>query len=110
MEMGSGTKFSKVFFTNFNDNSPSLTMNGVLDPKDHQGGYIFFVSFTWGTWNPRVLKEKIKIRILAKLTTGEVCKDSVWIRVNNDNDFIEKFVPGIINQIGHHTAWDLPVD
>ena len=54
LEMGSGIKLCKVFFTNFSDDqSSNLTMNGVLAPKNFQSGYIYFVSFTWGTWNPQ---------------------------------------------------------
>lgn len=109
-KMGSGVKYSNVFFTNYPDDLQSLTMNGVIDPKEYQGGYIFFVSFTWGTWNPRFVNEKIKIRFQAKLTTGETCKDSASIRITKDRDFIENFIPGILDQIDHHTSWGIPND
>ncbi|MZH02992.1 MAG: hypothetical protein F3745_06260 [Nitrospinae bacterium] len=104
-EMGSGIKISKVFFTDFNDDSSKLTMDGVIGPKEFQNGYIFFVSTTWGSWNPRVLKKKIKVQVHARLTTGEICKDSFWIRVIKDKEFIEKWIPGIVKQIEHPGSW-----
>ncbi len=48
-EMGSAIKVSKVFFSTFDDGYDSLTMTGVLKPKDFQNAYILFVSFTWGS-------------------------------------------------------------
>lgn len=105
-EMGSGTKVSKVFFSNFPDGFSDLTMSGELEPKQFQSGYVMWVSFTWGSWNPHIREEHVRIRISAQLTSGKTLRSVVRVPVTRDEAFFEKWVPGILAQIGHQCAWN----
>ncbi len=106
-EMGSGTKVSKVFFSNFNDGFDSLTMLGDIQEKQFQDGYLFFVSFTCGSWNPKNIKGHFRVKISCQLTTGEVISDSAKIQITQNAEMIEKWVPGIIDQIRHEGTWNV---
>lgn len=105
-EMGSGTKVSKVFFSKFDDGFEALTMSGDIEAKQFQNGYLLFVSFTWGSWNPKIVKGHIRTRICCQLTTGEVISDSASIQVTTNAEMFEKWVPGIIDQVGHECTWN----
>ena len=109
-EMGSGIKFSKVFWTKFDDGHDDLTMNGVLNPKDFQNAYMLFVSFTYGSWNPKITNDRIKVRLTIKVTAGNILKSVAYIPIARDKEQFEKWVPGIINQVAHHGAWNAFAD
>ncbi len=104
-EMGGATKLSKVFFSIILDGFEGTTMDGILESKQFQSGYLLFVSFTWGSWNPRVTNDEIRIKVEAKLTSGEVVKDTVWVKVNRDKERFNNWVPGIVEHISHESAW-----
>lgn len=105
-EMGSGTKISKVFFSNFDDGFESLTMSGEIEPKQFQNGYVLFVSFTWGSWNPKIIKGHVRIRVGCQLTTGEEISCSASIQITTNAETFEKWVPGIIDQVRHQCTWN----
>ena len=80
-------------------------MSGNIGSKEFQNGYILFVSFTYGSWNPKLIKDRVRLKILCKLTTGETLKDAAYIRITYDAEKFEKWVPGIIDQVGHESSW-----
>jgi len=103
-KMGSGEKYMGVFFTNFSEGDNSLTVTGRLEPKDFSAGYLLFVAFTFGSWNPLITEKGIKVHLIARLTTGERIKTFSYIPIVRDKQFFEDWVPGIIEQISHETA------
>ncbi len=107
--MGGGVKFMRVFFTNFPDDASELTATGQLDAKEYCAGYLLFVSVTFGTWNPRISGGSIKVVLRARLTTGERLTARAKVPVNESKQFFEQTVPGIVAQIEHETAWNIPV-
>lgn len=109
-EMGSAIKVSKVFFSTFGDGYNDLTMTGVLSPKDFQSAYLLFVSFTWGSWNPRIRNGRVRVRLSAEITTGETLRSVAEIAVTQDKEQFEKWVPGIIDQINHQSTWNAFAD
>ena len=94
--MGENIKFQHVFLTNFDDGFEHLTpASGVIDPKGCEHGYLLFVSFTFGDWNPKIDKGYVKIEISFSLTTGEKLKAKGSIKTSEDWDYFESWVPGI---------------
>ncbi len=48
-------KYMDVFFTEYlEDEGKRKVVTGKLEPKDACGGYILFVSFTYGNFNPKL--------------------------------------------------------
>lgn len=105
-EMGSGTKLLKCWFSNFPDGMKELTLSGDIDARAFSSGHLLFVSFTHGNWNPRIHKETIKVRTVVELTTGEIRSHIIPIKISKDPEQFEKWVPGIIDQVEHETAWN----
>ncbi len=105
-KMGSGIKYMKVFFTNFDDDMQDLTLDGNLSPKEFQNAYILFVSFTHGSFNPKIVNEKIKTRVTVKLTTGESLRSTQWIKATEDKNLLNNWIPEFIDQISNNMAWN----
>lgn len=105
-QMGGGEKLLKNWFSNFPDEYRDLTLNGVIESKEHHSGYLLFVCFAEGTHAPpRIDGEHIRVKARAYLTTGEICSVSGRIGVTRDKEKFEQWVPGIISQINHGSAW-----
>jgi len=105
-EMGSGMKLLKCWFSNFPDDLKELTLSGDIEARAFSSAYLLFVSFTHGSWNPRISNETIGARVTVVLTTGEIRSRVVPIKVTKNPEQFEKWVPGIIDQVGHETAWN----
>jgi len=107
--MGSGVKLLRNWFANFPDEYQQLTIDGHLPPGHANSGYALFVSHTYGTWNPVVRNDKVRVRISVGLTTGKTIRAKAWIPATHDAEFFEGMVPGILEQIRHPTSWNLPL-
>lgn len=103
--MGSGQKLLKNWFSNFPDEFHDLTLNGGVESKEHHSGYLLFVCFAVGSHAPRIEGEYIRVKARAHLTTGEICSVSGRVAVTRDKEKFEQWVPGIISQINHESAW-----
>lgn len=104
-EMGSGTKLLKSWFSNFPDGFRELTLSGTIEPKQLHSGFLLFVCFAQGSWAPRLKEERVSVRALVHLTTGETRIAKGNILVTRDRDAFESWVPGIMEQISHESAW-----
>ena len=98
-KMGESYKVSKVFFTYFNDGLDNLTATGELEPKETQNAFLLFNSTTYGDWEPKVKKGKVRVEIRAKLSTGELLKSKHRVRVTEDREFMEEWIPGIFEHV-----------
>ncbi len=108
-EMGSGTKLMRNWFAHFDNGSDELlSLTGRVEPKDSNSGFALFVMFTFGSWNPKIINENVRICVYASLGSGEMLRTSANIRVTTDKTFLEKMVPGVLEQISHPTAWNVP--
>jgi len=107
-QMGSGIKLMRNWFAIFPDGIETLTIRGRIAPKDAESGFILFVAFTHGNWNPRIREECVHVGIKVHLTTGEKLRATARIPVTRNTEFYEQMVPGILDQIRHPTAWNLP--
>jgi len=108
-EMGSGTKFMRNWFANFDDDrNELLSLNGRIEAKDSNSGFALFVTFTCGLWKPKIINDNVRIRVYASLGSGEVLRTSANIPVTTDKTLLEKMVPGVLEQISHPTAWNVP--
>ena len=99
VKMGDKIKLSKVFFSYFGDEFDSLTMSGELPPKTSQNGFLLFNSTTYGDWDPKVKNNKVKVEIRSKLSTGETIKNKQWVPLTNDRDFLNEWIPGILEHV-----------
>lgn len=105
--LGSGSKMMGVWFTNFPDEEYALPpAMGALEPKDMQSGYLLFASFTWGSWNPVVLDDQIRVRLKAQLTSGEIFVSTARLRALDEPDTAHEFCPGITEHIAHESTWN----
>lgn len=107
--MGAGTKFMRNWFARFPDEIEGLTVKGKIEARDAHSGFALFVSHTYGSWNPRLRKEAIPVRVTAILTSGVRVSGTVNVKVNTDPSFFEEMVPGFLDQIRHPTAWNAPL-
>ena len=105
--VGTGTKFLSVWFTRFvGEDIEFEEVTGQIEPKEIAAGYLLFVSFTHGNWNPRIIDDQIRVWLRCHLTTGERLKASVRVRVERDRDRIEELVPGLLEHIAHDSTWN----
>ena len=103
--MGSGEKLLKNWFSHFPDEYRDLTLSGTVEPKHHQSGVLLFVCFAVGTWAPQVEGDFIRVKVFVHLTTGETCIVRGRIRITRDKEKFEQWVPGILAQVSHESAW-----
>lgn len=94
---GNTTKLLKVWFSRYQDDPTTDYLDGRVDARDYQTGYVLFVSSTWGSHNPSIHGEKLSIEVRAKLTTGETLKDRATVSQIMDRTYLESFVPGILS-------------
>lgn len=107
--MGSGVKIMRNWFARFPDEQQDLTISGHLSPGHADSGYALFVSFTHGSWNPVVTSDEVVVRLTVGLTTGKKIVTKARIHTTRDADFFESLVPGVLEQVRHPTAWNLPL-
>ena len=107
-KMGAGTKFMPNWFAHFPDGIERLTIDGPIGPRRARSGFALFVAFTHGDWNPSVVDECCEIRVEVGLTLGKVT-GMARVPVTRRVEFFEEMVPGIREQIGDPTAWNLPL-
>ena len=105
--VGEGEKYMGVWFTEYLDEGrPAPPIDGELEPKSLCGGYLLFVSYTYGNWNPEVWRGVTRIRLKAKLTSQRWLSCSADVRVIEDADYVESFVPGLLKHIAHDSTWN----
>jgi hypothetical protein len=94
--VGGSTKLLKVWFSRYQDDPSDFALDGRIEARDYQTGYVLFVSSTWGTHNPRITSDKLALEIRAKLTTGETLKHRAAVSQIKDRAYLESLVPGIL--------------
>lgn len=109
-QTGSGVKIVKNWFSNFSDEFASLTLTGVIEPKEYPSAFLLFVSFTSGPMSPKIEGQYLKVKGRANLTTGETFTVSGKVRVMTDIELFESWLPGIKLQINHDSAWGATKD
>jgi hypothetical protein len=107
--MGAGTKIMRNWFTLFSDGMVGLSVEGKIEARNANSGFSLFVSHTFGSWNPAIRNEKIRVRVAAILATGQRIKGSGTVHVTRDSALIEEMVPGMLEQIRHPTSWNVPL-
>lgn len=107
-QMGSGVKLMRNWFATFPDGIETLTIRGRIEPKDAESGFVLFVAFTHGNWNPEIDDECVRVGVRVHLTTGERLRASARVPATRKSEFFEQMVPGVLDQIRHPTAWNLP--
>ena len=105
--VGTGLKLMGVWFTNFaGDEYPLPPAMGCLESMHMESGYLLFASYTWGGWSPAVVDGKIRIRLKALLTSGEVLVHETRIRAISDSSFVSELCPGVIEHIADESTWN----
>ncbi len=105
--LGEGYKLMGAFFTSYADQHDSaLSVSGRIEARDIASGYLLFVSNTYGSWNPVVEGEKVKVRVKVTFSVGGRRRASCWIRVVEDPAVVEEFCPGLVGHVGHESTWN----
>jgi hypothetical protein len=105
--VGTGWKLMGVWFTNFaGDESPLPPSTGRLESMHMESGYLLFVTYTWGGWSPAVADGKIRVRLKALLTSGDVLVHEARVRAVSDSSIISELCPGIIEHIADESTWN----
>jgi hypothetical protein len=102
---GSSLRLLKNWFSNFPDQFRDLTLPGDVPPKQHQSAYLLFVHCGAGDAAARFYGDFIQVKALVHLTTGETRVVRGQIKFNRDAASFEAFVPGILVQVAHQSAW-----
>ncbi len=106
-QVGTVTKLMSVFFTEYSEeNGRHEVITGILEPKDKCGGYLLFVSFTYGNWNPKIRNGRINVKLTGVLTSGEKITSKASLRIEQSKEVIEKFSPGLLKHIANEATWN----
>lgn len=103
---GGVTKALKNWFSNFPDGSDSLTLNGRIESRDFQSGFLLFVSVSYGFLRPQTRDGKVPIKLKARLTTGEILSVRSSIVIVDDHDYFESLIPGVIAHVQDRRLWN----
>lgn len=105
--LGEGYKLMGAFFTKYGDEKDEiLSVSGAIESREVASGYLLFVSNTFGSWNPKIEDERVKIRLTCSLTTGEKLSHTGYLRITTDPAIIEEFCPGLISHVTHDSTWN----
>jgi len=108
--MGGAAKLMPVWFSHFQEGPSHLTVEASIEPKEACGGYLLFVSFTYGSWNPRTSSKGLRLRVTGRFTTGARATSVAWIPKMQDKEKFEHLVPGIFDQLAHESSWNIFAD
>ena len=104
-QTGASTKLLKNWFSNFQDEFPDLTLDGTVEPKHYNSGFLLFVCFATGDHVPRISDDYINVKAHVHLTTGETRTVQGKVRVLRDKEKFDQWVPGFVAQVSHDSAW-----
>jgi hypothetical protein len=105
--IGSITKLLKNWFSNFPEGPESLTLHGRVEPRDHESGFLLFVSASWGYLRPLKKSGAIPVKLCARLTTGERLVARSHIVLMDDHSAFETMVPGILEHVQNRSTWNI---
>jgi hypothetical protein len=105
--VGGITKLLKNWFSNFPEGPESLTLGARIEAKDHQSGFLLFVSVSYGYMRPRKEPGYVVVKLRARLTTGEVLTTKGRIAVVQDQATFESMVPGLREYVESRNTWNI---
>lgn len=105
--IGNVTKFLKNWFSNFPEGPESLTLGARIESRDHQSGFLLFVSTSWGYMRPFVRAGAIPVELNVRLTTGENLTARANIAIMEDHAAFEEMVPGVLDHVQHRNTWNI---
>lgn len=105
--IGDITKLLKNWFSNFSEGPDSLTLSGRIESRDHQSGFLLFVSASWGYLRPFQKDGAIPVKLCARLTTGERLVADARIVLMDDHSAFEAMVPGVIEHVQNRSTWNI---
>lgn len=105
--IGSITKLLKNWFSNFPEGPDSLTLSGRIEPRDHQSGFLLFVSASWGYLRPLKKNGSIPVKLCVRLTTGERLVARSNIILMDDHSAFEAMVPGVLLYVQNRSTWNI---
>lgn len=83
-------------------------IDGRLEPKEMENGWIMFVSATWGSYDPRVVNDRVKVKLEATFTDGRRVADREEVRVAPLAD-LQELLPDIRGLLDEDRWWNLSV-
>ncbi len=105
--IGDITKLLKNWFSNFPEGPESLTLHGRVEPRDHESGFLLFVSASWGYLRPVNKNGAIPVKLCARLTTGERLVARSHIALMDDHSAFEAMVPGVLEHVQNRSTWNI---
>src|SRR3546814_10492168 len=93
-----------TLFRSFPDDLDSLTLPGRIESRDHQSGFLLFVSASWGYLRPFVKDGAIPVTLHARLTTGESLVARSAIVLIDDHAIFAAMVPGILDHVQNRST------
>jgi hypothetical protein len=105
--IGDITKLLKNWFSNFDEGSETLTLNGRIESRDCESGFLLFVSVSWGYMRPLIKNGAIPVTLRARLTTGESLVARSDIVVVDDHATFEGLVPGVLAYVQNRSTWNI---
>ena len=101
------TRYLKNWFSNFEEGDDTLTLGAKIEARDHQSGFLLFVSVSWGYMRPLVVNKRVPVKLKARLTTGEVLQANASILVLENKMVLESMVPGIFEHVQNGATWNI---
>lgn len=105
VKMAEKEKLLKTWFSNYGDGLDNLSIQSEIESTQHQTAFLLFVGFSGGSESPRIRKNKILIKTVVELTSGQKCKAKGTLRILRDQQQADDFVPGLSKQVAHSSSW-----
>lgn len=105
--IGDITRLLKNWFSNFAEGSETLTLGGRIESRDHQSGFLLFVSVSWGYMRPVTKNGAIPVKLYARLTTGETLVAKANIVPMDDHAAFEAMIPGVLAHVQNRSTWNV---
>ena len=66
-----------------------------MEAHDYAAGYLFFLSMTFGSWNPKLIKDHVRVKLQGLFVDGKIKSDKIDLRVTRDINDILQYCPDI---------------
>jgi hypothetical protein len=106
-KVGESKKLLPTWFSGFDDGFKNLTLGNRIEEWAYEAGYILFITSSYGTMNPKVENETVKVKATCKLTSGQTLQSVAEVKVITESEKLEVIVPGIVEYANQPNTWNI---
>jgi hypothetical protein len=106
-KVGQSKKLLPTWFSGFDDGFKHLTLGNRIEEWAYEAGYILFITSSYGSMNPNVQNETVKVMVTCRLTSGQRLQSVAKVKVMTDSEKLEAIVPGIVKYSDQADTWNI---